>query len=67
MKCAFCSGVVGFWEVGDDPEKEHRRHFPSCPFLYNIPVGNIPLESEAGDACAELGVLDLNTDTSRSP
>ncbi|KAE8750037.1 inhibitor of apoptosis 2, partial [Frankliniella occidentalis] len=62
VKCAFCSGVVGFWEAGDDPEKEHRRHFPSCPFLYNIPVGNIPLNAVAGDTCSELGVRDLNTD-----
>lgn len=62
VKCAFCSGIVGFWEAGDDPEKEHRRHFPSCPFLYNIPVGNIPLHGEAGDAYSELGVRDLNTD-----
>ncbi|KAJ1531810.1 hypothetical protein ONE63_000464 [Megalurothrips usitatus] len=62
VKCAFCSGIVGFWEPGDDPEREHRRHFPSCPFLYDIPVGNIPMSSEPGDACSELGVRDLNTD-----
>ncbi|KAK3931779.1 Baculoviral IAP repeat-containing protein 3 [Frankliniella fusca] len=63
VRCAFCSGAVGFWEAGDDPEKEHRRHFPACPFLYNIPVGNIPLNSESSDTCSQLGVRDLNTDS----
>lgn len=43
VQCAFCSGVVGHWEAGDDPSKEHRRHFPSCPLHFNVPVGNIPL------------------------
>jgi hypothetical protein len=43
VQCAFCSGVVGHWEPGDDPSKEHRRHFPSCPLHFSVPVGNIPL------------------------
>ncbi|XP_023710520.1 baculoviral IAP repeat-containing protein 3 isoform X2 [Cryptotermes secundus] len=43
VQCAFCSGVLINWEAGDDPSKEHRRHFPSCPLHFNIPVGNIPL------------------------
>lgn len=33
VKCAFCNGIVGFWEVGDDPKSEHRRHFPNCPYV----------------------------------
>ncbi|XP_066999485.2 death-associated inhibitor of apoptosis 2 [Anabrus simplex] len=45
VKCAFCSGVVGHWEAGDDPDQEHRRHFPSCPLHYNVPVGNIPIDT----------------------
>jgi hypothetical protein len=48
VQCAFCSGVVSHWEAGDDPSKEHRRHFPSCPLHFNVPVGNIPL-GESGD------------------
>ncbi|XP_057671931.1 death-associated inhibitor of apoptosis 2 [Diorhabda carinulata] len=32
-KCAFCKGVVRAWEIGDDPEKEHIKHFPCCPFV----------------------------------
>jgi hypothetical protein len=48
VQCAFCSGVVGHWQAGDDPNREHRRHFPSCPLNLNVPVGNIPL-GQSGD------------------
>lgn len=27
---------------------EHRRHFPRCPFICGLPVGNIPLGQEGG-------------------
>lgn len=33
VRCAFCSGLIGQWEQGDDPETEHRRHFPTCSFI----------------------------------
>ncbi|XP_044259802.1 baculoviral IAP repeat-containing protein 7-A-like [Tribolium madens] len=32
-KCAFCKGVVRAWELGDDPDQEHKRHFEDCPFV----------------------------------
>lgn len=48
VQCAFCSGVVGHWEAGDDPSTEHQRHFPNCPLHLNLPVGNIPLVQSAG-------------------
>lgn len=43
VKCAFCNGIVGFWEIGDDPRSEHRRHFPQCSFVvrnFNEPQAN---------------------------
>lgn len=43
VQCAFCRGVAGEWEPGDDPIAEHKRHFPRCPFMCKLPVGNIPL------------------------
>jgi hypothetical protein len=46
VQCVFCRGVAGEWEEGDDPAIEHRRHFPRCPFVCNLPVGNIPIECE---------------------
>ncbi|XP_077525639.1 death-associated inhibitor of apoptosis 2-like [Haemaphysalis longicornis] len=33
--CAFCRGGVHGWEPGDDPLREHARHYPCCPFLLN--------------------------------
>lgn len=32
MECVFCKGVIMKWEAGDDPDREHRLHFPSCNF-----------------------------------
>ena len=43
VQCAFCQGVVGYWENGDHPETEHRKHFPQCPLLLGNPTGNIPI------------------------
>ncbi|KAH9382411.1 hypothetical protein HPB48_005556 [Haemaphysalis longicornis] len=39
VRCAFCRGVVHGWEPGDDPLREHARHYPCCPFLLNPEVG----------------------------
>lgn len=41
VQCAFCRGVIGDWEVNDDPRREHLRLFPSCPFILGLPVGNV--------------------------
>lgn len=30
VKCAWCAGVIGQWEVGDDPFAEHQKFFPNC-------------------------------------
>ncbi|CAH1183237.1 unnamed protein product [Phaedon cochleariae] len=35
-KCAFCKGVVRAWEPGDDPDTEHQRHFPQCPYVIEV-------------------------------
>ncbi|VEN63268.1 unnamed protein product [Callosobruchus maculatus] len=35
-KCAFCKGVVREWEQGDNPDYEHRRHFPNCPYVTSV-------------------------------
>lgn len=55
-KCAFCKGVVRAWEPTDIPDFEHKRHFPSCPFVVNVinpriennenPSSRAPYESE---------------------
>lgn len=33
VKCAFCGGIIGHWEVNDQPLSEHRKFFPDCPIV----------------------------------
>lgn len=33
VKCAFCGGIIGQWEVNDQPLLEHRKFFPDCPMV----------------------------------
>nr|BDW09890.1 MAG: baculoviral IAP repeat-containing protein [Marsupenaeus japonicus pemonivirus] len=44
VACAFCRGILGFFEKGDTVRGEHRRHFPHCPFIRGQPVGNVPIK-----------------------
>lgn len=55
VACAFCTGMIERWERGDIPKEEHRRHFPNCPFLLGLPVGNIPRVCDTA-RLAELGI-----------
>ncbi|KAK7055030.1 regulation of natural killer cell apoptotic process [Halocaridina rubra] len=42
VQCIFCQGIVGYWDPGDDPLTEHKKHFPNCPFITGSATGNIP-------------------------
>lgn len=33
VRCVYCHGMLDDWQPGDSVEKEHRRHFPYCPFV----------------------------------
>jgi Inhibitor of Apoptosis domain len=46
-RCAFCPLSVCDWELHDNPEAEHRRWYPTCPFINGTPVGNVPLSVES--------------------
>ena len=35
VQCAWCYGKLQGWEQGDNPLKEHARHFASCPKFGN--------------------------------
>lgn len=61
VKCAFCKGVVHNWEPGDDPLREHARHYPCCPFLLNPDLaghdecGHMSWQqARSGPECAQL-------------
>jgi len=43
VRCVFCQIQLRSWEPGDVPLNEHRKHSPSCPFLLQQDVGNVPL------------------------
>jgi baculoviral IAP repeat-containing protein 2/3 len=33
VKCAYCGGIIGQWEVNDNAFEEHRKFFPDCPVI----------------------------------
>lgn len=33
VKCAFCEGIIGQWEVEDVPIREHEKFFPNCSLV----------------------------------
>lgn len=35
-KCAFCDVVLVSWELGDEPDKEHKRCSPDCSFVQTV-------------------------------
>ncbi|XP_071546581.1 baculoviral IAP repeat-containing protein 7-like isoform X2 [Panulirus ornatus] len=49
VQCVFCQGIVGFWDPGDEPKVEHKKHFPNCPFVTGVATGNIPRANPDND------------------
>ncbi|XP_065169883.1 baculoviral IAP repeat-containing protein 7-B-like isoform X2 [Atheta coriaria] len=58
-KCAFCGGIVGTWEPGDDPDREHTRHFPDCAFVVSTIEPRLEGSSSVRDG--NLAALGVNT------
>lgn len=58
VQCAFCQGVVGYWDPGDQPFEEHRRHFSTCRFVSGMPTGNVPALHPADDTGLVYRLLD---------
>ncbi|MCL4133167.1 UNVERIFIED_CONTAM: hypothetical protein GTU68_000596, partial [Idotea baltica] len=54
VQCFFCKGVIGYWEEGDEPFKEHRKHFPRCPFVRGDYTSNVPKEAGGSDAASSV-------------
>lgn len=49
VKCAWCEGVIGQWEVGDDPFAEHLKFFPTCAkVIANSISSNLVLDANIG-------------------
>ncbi|XP_077976844.1 baculoviral IAP repeat-containing protein 7-like [Glandiceps talaboti] len=43
VQCFCCYGILKNWRLGDIPMAEHRKYFPSCPFVKGDDVGNEPM------------------------
>ncbi|CAL4059467.1 unnamed protein product, partial [Meganyctiphanes norvegica] len=39
--CAFCHGILGDWQEGDIPYKEHKKYFAHCPFINKLSLSDI--------------------------
>lgn len=44
-QCTHCGGVLGGWMPGDDVHREHRKHFPDCPYMQQCLQNPHPLIS----------------------
>lgn len=44
VQCAFCRGRLLNWQSTDVPLSEHKKFFPTCPFVCNAPTQNISLQ-----------------------
>ncbi|XP_053169445.1 baculoviral IAP repeat-containing protein 7 isoform X2 [Hemicordylus capensis] len=40
VECFCCGGALYDWFAEDDPLEEHKRFFPTCPFIQGWDVGN---------------------------
>lgn len=43
VQCAYCAGVIGRWEEGDDPFVEHEKFFPMCQKVLENAIRSDPL------------------------
>ena len=61
VRCAFCQISLKAWEPGDVPMREHRKHSPSCPFVLQHNVGNVPLPNVQLQSPSETFPLEWRT------
>ncbi|APG76917.1 hypothetical protein 1 [Beihai mantis shrimp virus 4] len=53
--CRKCSGMIGCWEEGDDPQTEHRKYFPNCEDSDPVrccPLECVPTETQIDGKCS---------------
>ncbi|XP_032688139.1 baculoviral IAP repeat-containing protein 7 isoform X2 [Odontomachus brunneus] len=63
VECIYCGGVLTKWEAGDDPDSEHRLHFPNCDFYMRyetedeaLEIPNVTLVPGTKTDMTELGI-----------
>ncbi|ELT89195.1 hypothetical protein CAPTEDRAFT_97699 [Capitella teleta] len=60
-QCAFCRGVLHSWESTDNPWEEHKKHFPSCPFVLGRQIDQKKKAPETIMTAATVEAHDLNS------
>lgn len=45
VQCFCCGGALYDWFAEDDPIAEHKKYFPTCPFIQGQNVGNQQIRS----------------------
>lgn len=58
VKCAFCGGIIGQWEVNDQPLLEHRKFFPDCPIVQQEMQEEIGIQYVRTPKSPEFSTLD---------
>ncbi|ELT99440.1 hypothetical protein CAPTEDRAFT_120337 [Capitella teleta] len=61
IQCAFCRGVLHSWESTDNPWEEHKKHFPSCPFVLGRQIDQKKKAPETIMTAAIVEAHDLNS------
>nr|UZS93136.1 X-linked inhibitor of apoptosis [Strongylocentrotus intermedius] len=45
VQCFACFGQISRWKPCDVPAVEHKTHFPNCPYVQGLDVGNLPIST----------------------
>jgi Inhibitor of Apoptosis domain len=63
VKCAFCGGIIGQWELNDSPLNEHRKFFPDCPIVrqQELQDSEIGIQSVRTPKSPEFSTLESRT------
>ncbi|KYN06122.1 Apoptosis inhibitor IAP [Cyphomyrmex costatus] len=46
VKCFECGKELWKWKAEDNPMADHKRYSRNCWFVYNIPCGNVPIDTD---------------------
>ncbi|ESO88916.1 hypothetical protein LOTGIDRAFT_94905, partial [Lottia gigantea] len=67
VQCVYCQGKLSQWENGDDPIREHFRHFSTCFYILEMKMNNSALLTgtsnavEVTDSCTDRPHVNTNS------
>lgn len=42
-QCIYCRHKITDWKTNDQPHRRHKHEAPTCPYIIDLEVGNIPI------------------------